>query len=147
MLPLAWPIKPVFPLANFFVQSNLLLNSHQLANFFEVKKSRIQSYFFIAFERKKSLWTKKFASGKLSLRSSMSTKILQILSKYPPHPSCNFEAMKWRWTNFQMQVALSLLHNFTQQSLNSASAQVQILFMACRRFAMVRISDNGPSWK
>ena len=37
---------------------------------------------------------KKFASGKPALTSSMSTRILQILSKYPPHPACNFEAMK-----------------------------------------------------
>ena len=42
---------------------------------------------------------------------------------------------------------LSLLHNFIQLSLNSGSAQVQILLAACRRFAMVRISDNGPGWK
>ena len=41
---------------------------------------------------------------------------------------------------------LSLLHNFIQQSLNSGSAQVQILLAACRRFEMVRISDNGPGW-
>ena len=37
---------------------------------------------------------------------------------------------------------LSLLHNFIRQSLNSGSAQVQILLMACCRFKMVRISDN-----
>ena len=41
----------------------------------------------------------------------------------------------------------SLLHNFIQLSLNSNSAQVQTLLAACRRFAMVRISDNGPGWK
>ena len=32
-------------------------------------------------------------------------------------------------------------------NLNSGSAQVQILLAGCRRFAMVRISDNGPGWK
>ena len=37
---------------------------------------------------------------------------------------------------------LSLLHNFIQQSLNSGSVQVQILFAACWRFTMVRISDK-----
>ena len=42
---------------------------------------------------------------------------------------------------------LSLLHNFIQLSLNSDSAQVQTLLTACWRFAMVRISDNGPCWK
>ena len=42
---------------------------------------------------------------------------------------------------------LLLLHNFIQLSLNSGSAQVQTLLAACRRFAMVRISDNGPGWK
>ena len=41
----------------------------------------------------------------------------------------------------------SLLHNFIQQSLNSGSAQVQILLAVCRRFEMVRISNNGPGWK
>ena len=40
---------------------------------------------------------------------------------------------------------LSLLHNFINQSLNSV--QIQILFVACQRFAMVRISDNNPNWK
>ena len=34
-----------------------------------------------------------------------------------------------------------------QLSLNSDSAQVQTLLMACQRFTMVRISDNGPNWK
>ena len=38
-------------------------------------------------------------------------------------------------------------HYFIQQSLNSGSAQVQILFTVCQRCKMVRISDNGPSWK
>ena len=37
---------------------------------------------------------KKSATGKPALRSSMSTRIFQILSKYPPHPAFNFEAMK-----------------------------------------------------
>ena len=27
------------------------------------------------------------------------------------------------------------------------SVQVQILLAVCRRFEMVRISDNGPGWK
>ena len=39
---------------------------------------------------------------------------------------------------------LSLPHNFIQLSLNSTSAHVQILLTTCQRFAMVRISDNGP---
>ena len=37
---------------------------------------------------------KKFASGKPALRLSVSTGILQILSKYPLHPAYNFEATK-----------------------------------------------------
>ena len=37
-------------------------------------------------------------------------------------------------------------HNFIQQSLNLGSAQAQILLTVCRRFKMVRISDNGPGW-
>ena len=42
---------------------------------------------------------------------------------------------------------LSLLHNFIQLSLSSGYAQVQTLLAACRRFAMVRISDSGPGLK
>ena len=42
---------------------------------------------------------------------------------------------------------LSLMHSFIQLTLNSGSAQVQTLLAACRRFAMVKISDNGPGWK
>ena len=35
---------------------------------------------------------------------------------------------------------------FIQQSQNSGSAEVQVLHAACPRFAMVRISGNGPGW-
>ena len=42
---------------------------------------------------------------------------------------------------------LSLLHNFIQLSMNSGSVQIQTLLAACRSFTIVRISDNGPSWK
>ena len=49
---------------------------------------------------------------------------------------------------FNHQIAdLSLLYNFNQLSLNSGSVQVQTLLAVCQRFAMVRISDNGSSWK
>ena len=58
---------------------------------------------------------KKIASGKPVFRSSMSTRISKILSKYPPHHAFNFEAMKWRWTNFQMQVALDTPGNPAKQ--------------------------------
>ena len=34
-----------------------------------------------------------------------------------------------------------------KSDVNSGSAQVQILLVACWRFTMVRISDNGPGWK
>ena len=42
---------------------------------------------------------------------------------------------------------LLLLLNVIQQILNSGSAQVQMLPTAYWRFVMVRILDNGPSWK
>ena len=60
----------------------------------------IQPYFLLL------ICMKKFASGKPALRSSISTRSLQILSKYPPHPTFNFEAMKWCWMNYQIQVSL-----------------------------------------
>ena len=50
-------------------------------------------------------------------------------------------------TNFINNFIQQSLNNFIQQSLNSGSVQVQILPAACRRFAMVRISNNGPGWK
>ena len=40
---------------------------------------------------------------------------------------------------------LSLMHYFIQLSLNSVFGPVQTLLTTCRRFAMVRISDNGRS--
>ena len=40
---------------------------------------------------------------------------------------------------------LSLLHKFIQQILDAA--QAQILLAACKRFVMLRISDNGLDWK
>ena len=46
-----------------------------------------------------------------------------------------------------IMVFITLLHDFIQQSLNSGSAQVQILLGASQRIAMMRISDNGLSWK
>ena len=44
-------------------------------------------------------------------------------------------------------VITTVLDNFTQQSLKSGSAKVQILYAVFWRFAMVRISDSGPDWK
>ena len=35
----------------------------------------------------------------------------------------------------------------TIAQLHPTKSQVQILLAACRRFAMVRINDNGPGWK
>ena len=42
---------------------------------------------------------------------------------------------------------LRQLHSLVQQSLDSGSAQVQVLLAVCWRLAMVRISDRGPGWK
>ena len=44
-------------------------------------------------------------------------------------------------------VVVIITTQLSEQSLNTGSAQVQILLAVCRRFTMVRISDNGPSWK
>ena len=43
-------------------------------------------------------------------------------------------------------VVITTAHLY-QLGLNSVSAQVQTLLTACRRFAMVRISDSGPGFK
>ena len=34
-----------------------------------------------------------------------------------------------------------------QESQNSCSVEVQVLAVACRRFAMMRILENGAGWK
>ena len=48
------------------------------------------------------------------------------------------------WRRGVVAFTTAQLHS---QSLNSGSAQVQILLAVCRRFEVVRIPDNGPGWK
>ena len=72
----------------------------------------------------------------VKLLASLLIKKLYLASRKVRLASCG-AVVQW----------LSLLHRFIQRNLNSSSAQVQTLFVACRRFAMVRISDNGPGWK
>ena len=72
----------------------------------------------------------------VKLLASLLIKKLYLASRKVRLASCD-AVVQW----------LSLLHRFNQRNLNSSSAQVQTLFVACRRFAMVRISYNGPGWK
>ena len=72
----------------------------------------------------------------VKLLASLLIKKLYLASRKVRLASCG-AVVQW----------LSLLHRFNQRNLNSSSAQFQTLFVACRRFAMVRISDNGPGWK
>ena len=44
-----------------------------------------------------------------------------------------------------MIINTAQLHSF-KKKLNSGYGQVQILLKTCQIFAMVRISDNSPSW-
>ena len=84
------------------------------------------------------LWSYSSKSKSLFLetvQSSCNTSCLRT--------SQNFGILKTPWCS----AWLSLLHNLIQLSLNSGSVQVQSLLAACWRFAMVRISDNGPGWK
>ena len=92
LLPSAWSIKPVFQL-QFFRMKQLFAEFLLIKNLFRKKKvgSNPTSYHF---RTKKSICMKKFASRKPALRLSVSTGILKILSKYPPHPAYNFEATK-----------------------------------------------------
>ena len=94
LLSLAWLIKAVFPFQFFSYKATFLLDSHWIGTFFEVKRLRSNPAFYCFRMKKVALYEKKFASGIPALRSSMSTKIFQILSKYPLHPTFNFEAMK-----------------------------------------------------
>ena len=66
-------------------------------------------------------------------------------SKKPPHALLLFylgNREEVICKNDVMVLWLSLLHKFMQLTLHSDSAQVQTLLAACRRFAMVRISDS-----
>ena len=75
-----------------------------VSDFFESKKSRIQSYFLLFLNEKSCfLWKKLNCKWKTSCKIKYVSKNFVNLSKYPPHPAFNFEVMKWCWTNFQMQ--------------------------------------------
>ena len=78
----------------------------------------------------------------IKLTENKIAKSIGIL--YKARPSLDKKALLCFYAVVQW---LSLLHNLIQLSLNSGSAQVQTLLAACRRYAMVRISDNGPGWK
>ena len=57
--------------------------------------------------------------------------------------SLNKNIQRWR----RGVVVITTVQLHSTSSLNSGSAQVQNLLAVCRRFAMVRISDNGLDWK
>ena len=69
-----------------------------------------------------------------------------LLEKYCRNNFASTDA-EYKISGPLLGLRLSLLHNFIHLSLNSGSAQVQTLLAACRRFAMVRISDNVPGRK
>ena len=98
----------------------------------------------IFFVYSKYLWCGKI----LQNWRSMLLELFQV--KIAHHYFNNAEAVPKDLPNLPyilQKIWLTLLHNFIQQSLNSGSAQAQILLRACWRFAMVRISDNGSGWK
>ena len=63
-------------------------------------------------------------------------QVLLLVSLLPPLQDTS-------WTPWCSETTAKLHH----QSLNSGSAQVQILLVVCRRFAIVRFSYNCPEWK
>ena len=71
------------------------------------------------------------------------------LIKETVRPELELQKIKYDTQCEKLIVApwLSLLHDVIHQSLNLGSAQVQILLTTCRRFAMVKISNYGTSWK
>ena len=83
------------------------------------------------------LWGTAFACKKSFLKDLNYKKLLFIVVKRNLLTEICGAVVWW----------LSLLCDFIQLSLNSGSAEVQTLLAACRRFATVRISDNGPGLK
>ena len=55
-------------------------------------------------------------------------------------------SVQYKWRRVVVVINTVQLHS-TKPELNSGSAQVQILLVTCRRFEMVRISENGHGWK
>ena len=47
------------------------------------------------------------------------------------------------WKYFELVSLLSPLHNFIQQTLNSSSPRIQILLVACHKFAMGSTSNRS----
>ena len=62
--------------------------------------------------------------------------------KLPPPPHLNPTTPH---TPYPLRLGL-IQHKFIQQSLNSSSVQVQILFAACQRFRMVRTTGSSLGW-
>ena len=62
--------------------------------------------------------------------------------KLPPPPHLNPTTLH---TPYPLRLGL-IQHKFIQQSLNSSSVQVQILFAACQRFRMVRTTGSSLGW-
>ena len=111
------------------------------------------SHFFI--DRKDILMILAFLVFRVYLAPKSKEKrkgeIIPSLSTHNPNTPNTFPIIRQTFESFYHSGAvvywLSLLHSYIQQSLNSRSAQVQILLTTCRRFAMMRISDNSPGWK
>ena len=86
---------------------------------------------------------KPFNSKSTVQRYSCATK--QKLSKFFP--------VTWKKMFFEKECVVIergkkiLMRRSVVVISTACSAQVQILLTACRRFAMVRISDNGSGWK
>ena len=56
----------------------------------------------------------------------------------------------WWWPGDPSAAAvwwITPLHNFNHQNLNPGLAQILVLRGVFRTFAMMKISNNGPSWK
>ena len=84
----------------------------------------------------------------LSIRLHSATNIRKHPFLYPQGESLriNFDHIYHQRSPSQVAPWCSGYHYCTT-SFNQAWIQVQILFAVYRRFAMVKISDNGPRWK
>ena len=83
--------------------------------------------------------------GKLCLTSiQLQTILTEIEAVVNSRPLVCINNEVGPWRRGVVVITTAQLHS-TKPKLSSE--QVQTLFAACRRFAMVRISDNGPDWK
>ena len=99
---------------------------------------------WIAREIPKGWETPKFAAEK----GGISQATLKTLKKMTLLEKCPYSEFLWSvFSRIRTVYGETEVDQKTSRPVDSDSAQVETLLLVCRRFAIVRLSDNGPGWK